>query len=212
MSNSREKQSGPITKVGHGKLIVMSIFLMIDLGLNSSLDYDLTKSTSFTIILGLFGLQIIIQLSVFLILFLTIADTFLFRVGLLNILLKKTRLVIFFQAIYLMLTIIAGALRLQEFGANSEYIGYYLATDKNFITVSVIQKIGIIAIYVLCSYMYSTNLFDCCWFSVAVLYYTVNIFYTVKLEDPIYYNKDAWIALIRQVCMSICIIDELFCI
>jgi hypothetical protein len=73
-----------------------------------------------------------------------------------------------------MLTIIAGALRLQEFGANSEYIGYYLATDKNFITVSVIQKI------------------------VAVLYYTVNIFYTVKLEDPIYYNKDAWIALIRQ--------------
>lgn len=34
---------------------------------------------------------------------------------------------------------------------------------------------------------------------VAVLYYSVNLFYTVKLEDPIYYNRDAWIALIRQV-------------
>eukprot|EP01033_Poteriospumella_lacustris_P011347 gene11347-8069_t len=156
----------------------MSCFLMVDLGLNSSLDYDINESSSFTIVLGLFGLQIIVQLSVFLILFLTIADTFLFRVGLLNILLKKTRLVIFFQAIYLMLTIIVGAMRLQKFGQSNSEVAHYVATDNSFITASVIQK------------------------TVAVLYYAVNIFYTVKLEDPIYYNRDAWISLIRQQRMS----------
>lgn len=177
MGNNR-KQNSTVTKSSHGKLIVMSIFLMIDLGINSSLDYDMSKNSSYTAILGLFGLQIIIQLSVFLILFLTIADTFLFRVGLLNILLKKTRLVIFFQAIYLMLTLITGALRLQEYGANKDSIAYYLATNKSFITVSVIQK------------------------TVAIIYYSVNLFYTVKLEDPIYYNRDAWIALIRQQRLS----------
>lgn len=169
------KQAGLISTAGHGKLIVMSCFLMVDLGLNSSLDYDISDSSSFTIVLGLFGLQIIVQLSVFLILFLTIADTFLFRVGLLNILLKKTRLVIFFQAIYLMLTIIVGAMRLQKFGQSSSEVAHYVATDNSFITASVIQK------------------------TIAVLYYAVNIFYTVKLEDPIYYNRDAWISLIRQV-------------
>lgn len=172
------KQAGLISTAGHGKLIVMSCFLMVDLGLNSSLDYDINESSSFTIVLGLFGLQIIVQLSVFLILFLTIADTFLFRVGLLNILLKKTRLVIFFQAIYLMLTIIVGAMRLQKFGQSNSEVAHYVATDNSFITASVIQK------------------------TVAVLYYAVNIFYTVKLEDPIYYNRDAWISLIRQVTPS----------
>lgn len=93
-----------IARTSHGKLMVMAVFLLIDLGLNSSLDYD--KATSSTLLLGIFGLQIIIQISVFLILFLTIADTFLFRVGLLNILLKKTRTVIAFQAIYFMLTVL----------------------------------------------------------------------------------------------------------
>eukprot|EP01042_Synura_sphagnicola_P006031 gene6031-7695_t len=88
--------------------------------------------------------------------------------------LKKTRLVIFFQAIYLMLTIIVGAMRLQKFGQSNSEVAHYVATDNSFITASVIQK------------------------TVAVLYYAVNIFYTVKLEDPIYYNRDAWISLIRQ--------------
>lgn len=34
---------------------------------------------------------------------------------------------------------------------------------------------------------------------VAVLYYIFNLQTTIKLEDPIYFNKDAWIALIKEV-------------
>jgi hypothetical protein len=35
---------------------------------------------------------------------------------------------------------------------------------------------------------------------VAIPYYIFNIRMTVTLEDPVYFNKDAWIALIKQVC------------
>lgn len=34
---------------------------------------------------------------------------------------------------------------------------------------------------------------------VAILYYIFNLQTTMKLEDPIYFNKDAWIALIKEV-------------
>lgn len=136
-----------IARTRHGKLVVMAIFLLIDLGLNSSLDYD--KATSSTLLLGIFGLQIIIQISVFLILFLTIADTFLFRVGLLNILLKKTRTVIAFQAIYFMLTILTGVFRLNKFRKDESSYSYYLATDENFLALSNVQKVGKLMLHIL---------------------------------------------------------------
>ena len=83
------------------------------IGLNSVLDYD--KFNNFNVgqkasqlLLGLLGLQIVIEICVFLILFLTMADTFLFRVGLLGLLLKKFRSVLITHPIYLTLTIVAG--------------------------------------------------------------------------------------------------------
>ena len=45
-------------------------------------------------VLGLFGLQVIVEISIFLVLFLATADTFLFRVGLLGVLIKTFRLVL----------------------------------------------------------------------------------------------------------------------
>lgn len=186
-----------IARTRHGKLVVMAIFLLIDLGLNSSLDYD--KATSSTLLLGIFGLQIIIQISVFLILFLTIADTFLFRVGLLNILLKKTRTVIAFQAIYFMLTILTGVFRLNKFRKDESSYSYYLATDENFLALSNVQKVGKLMLHIL-NYSNAHRVsFRPTRVIVAVLYYSANLFYTTKLEDPIYYNRDAWIALIKQV-------------
>jgi hypothetical protein len=107
--------------------------------LNSSLDYEKFNDNGSSLVLGLFGLQIITQLSVFLVLFLTIADTFLFRVGLLDILLKKTRLVLFCQAVYLLLTILNGADRLQH--SKGSNVLLTLITNETSLTLSIIQKI-----------------------------------------------------------------------
>ncbi len=146
-----------VKKPGHGKLYVMVFLLAIDLSLNSSLDYDLHNihETSFARLL-LFGFQIVVQISVFLVVFLTIADTFLFRVGLLNILLRKIRAVLFIQAIYFIFTIIVGTTRLRYFYHHSrlnqnlrvqsdsisltvgDLLG--LVTNKRFVAISLVQK------------------------------------------------------------------------
>lgn len=34
---------------------------------------------------------------------------------------------------------------------------------------------------------------------VALIYYVVNIRATTKLGDPVFFDKDAWISLVRQV-------------
>ena len=73
----------------HNKIIGMVIFLIMDIALNSVLDYDkINDHIANNIKLGIFGLQVVIQISIFLILFLATADTFLFRVGLINILIQ----------------------------------------------------------------------------------------------------------------------------
>ena len=39
--------------------------------------------------------------------------------------------------------------------------------------------------------------------AVAVIYYLLNMRATIKLGDPIYYNKGTWVALVRQVSESL---------
>ena len=100
----------------HGKVISMLFFLLTDLALNSTLDYDtynnnltknivlgnifsqkrimIDKESHYPKSLGLFGLQVIVEISIFLVLFLATADTFLFRVGLLGVLMRTFRLVL----------------------------------------------------------------------------------------------------------------------
>jgi hypothetical protein len=85
------------------KFLTMIICLGCDLALNSILDYDLfndqyrgasvsaqqanshsassNNTTVAQLLIGLAGLQIVIQIAIFLILFLSMADTFLFRVS-----------------------------------------------------------------------------------------------------------------------------------
>lgn len=137
----RQKGSNSaVTPSSHNKFIVMSIFLLIDVALNSTLDYDTLNDNNSSIVLAFFGLQIIIQISVFLILFLTISDTFLFRVGLLDILLRKIYSLIIVQIVYFFLTILTGALRLHNFKNGSTLST--LTKDSGFIGLSIFQKIG----------------------------------------------------------------------
>ena len=66
----------------HGKVILMAAFILADIGFNSSLDYDTyNDSIDRNYKLGFFGLQVTLQICIFLTLFLAAADTFLFRIG-----------------------------------------------------------------------------------------------------------------------------------
>lgn len=132
------------------KFIALILTLALDLSLNSVLDYDLfndqyrgtasSTSTGTQLLLGLAGLQIVVNISIFLILFLAMADTFLFRVGLLGLLLKKFRSVLLIHPVYITLTIATGAYRVNHFSS-----GNTLATlwkDQSFFALSSIHKIG----------------------------------------------------------------------
>lgn len=140
---SQDGQKSKLKKTNHGKLMVMVIFLAFDLALNSTLDYDNYESTdpNNKLVLGLFGLQIVIQISVFLILFLTVADTFLFRVGLLNILLRKIRFVLIIQILYFILTIITGLRRVHLYDQHNSLL--FNVKNQSFTSLSIAQKLSI---------------------------------------------------------------------
>eukprot|EP01035_Chromulina_nebulosa_P024422 gene24422-31801_t len=177
-TNSYEEQERSSSWFAHGKVISMLFFVFTDLALNSTLDYD-TYNNNLTknIILGLFGLQVIIEISIFLVLFLATADTFLFRVGLLGVLMRTFRLVLIIHPIYFVLTLVTGAYRVRIL--NNEHLMSELWESGQFISLSYLQKLE----------YYST---------VAVPYYVLNIRAAFKLEDPIFFNKNAWIALVNQ--------------
>jgi hypothetical protein len=127
-------------------LIAMIVFLVVDLGLNSILDYDLynnqtVKNISSNLLLGLLGLQIVVEIFIFLILFIAMADTFLFRVGLLGLLIKKFRLVLIFQPIYMAITIATGALRVRHLTTLGNNLNTLYAY-KTFTRLSIAQKIS----------------------------------------------------------------------
>jgi hypothetical protein len=127
------------------KVLVMVVMLSFDLGLNCSLDYDKfnENSTKYpnNFLLGLLGLQIIIQITIFLLLFLAMADTFLFRVGMLGLLLRKFYIVLFCHPIYIVFTLATGLLRVNLI-VNQHYTLIMLWNDDTFVVLSSIQKLG----------------------------------------------------------------------
>lgn len=188
------------TRGSSSKLGIMIFLLLIDLGLNSSLDYDsFNTSMSSGNLLAFLAAQIIVQIVIFLVLFLAMADTFLFRVGLLGLLLKKFRFILCIHPIYLALTIGAGVYRIQHGGSSQSLVELWTSSGFNFL--SDIQKIGESTF----RHHYS---FDkvAIMLTAAVIYYLLNIRATIKLGSPLYVNKDEWIALIKEV-----IIIRLYC-
>lgn len=131
----------PIKKSNHSKMISMVLFLAMDLALNSTLDFDtFNNRLNPNFLLGLLGLQIVIQISIFLILFLAAADTFLFRVGLIGILVRTVRYVLMLHPIYLAFTIAEGVYRLRKLTSGDSVTSLW--TDQSFIALAYIHKIG----------------------------------------------------------------------
>jgi hypothetical protein len=120
------------------KFFVMIMFLIIDLGLNSTVDYAYFDST--TVILALSGFHVVVELSIFITLFLAMADTFLFRVGLLGLLIKKFKTVLIVHPIYVTMTIVCGALKLSLFNEGKNISELW--TDSGFAFASHFQKIS----------------------------------------------------------------------
>ena len=148
--------SGGKTTSYHGKVIIMILFLIMDLGLNSILDYDiLNDERADNILLGVFGLQVVIQISIFLILFLATADTYLFRVGLLGILIRSITTVLLLHPIYMALTIAVGSYRVRILSGDGTLSTIW--KNDTFITLSIIQKIGIIFTHCNSPYIFSIS-------------------------------------------------------
>lgn len=159
------------------KIFAMVVALLIDLALNSTLDYDsyndqFNGRAASRLLLGLFGLQVVVEIGVFLILFLAMADTFLFRVGLLGLLIKKFRTVLAIHPLYFALTIATGAYRVRQFIMNATLSSIW--QDNSFIALSYIQKF------------------------IAIPYYVLNLRAVIKLANPLYFDGSVWMALMKQ--------------
>lgn len=155
------------------KIGLMFILLCVDLIMNCSFDYDnlgFTDKVDFLVVV--LGIQVVVEISIFLALFLAMAETFLFRVGLLGLLMKKFRLALLIHPLYLALTIAAGALRVRQLSQDGDMVA--LQNNSSFIAVSVVQKL------------------------VAVVYYVVNMRATLKLGSSLYFDRTLWVSLVNE--------------
>ncbi len=144
-------------KSNHSKMVAMVIFLIVDLALNSTLDFDVfNNKLGKNFLLGLLGLQVVVQISVFLILFLAVADTFLFRVGLIGILLRTVRFVLILQPIYLAFTLAEGIFRVRHLSKGLSLTALW--SDNTFIALSYVHKIGMTTQCTVCAQNTHSNL------------------------------------------------------
>mmetsp|Transcript_4166 Transcript_4166/g.7789 ORF Transcript_4166/g.7789 Transcript_4166/m.7789 type:complete len:201 (-) Transcript_4166:62-664(-) len=156
------------------KICFMGLLCLGDLGLNSSVEFDDfvkgdTSDNAKNILVLVFGLQLVIQISTFLTLFLMMGDTYLFRVGLLGVLAKQFTGVLLLHPLYIGYTMLLGGYRVTELHKDVEISGLWEL--PYFIPLSVCHKI------------------------VAAIYYVANLRSTIKLGSPLYYNKDAWVEI-----------------
>ncbi|GMH65651.1 hypothetical protein TrLO_g14473 [Triparma laevis f. longispina] len=157
------------------KICFMLLLCLGDLGLNSSVEFDdFTKGDTSTnaknILVLVFGLQLVLQISTFLTLFLMMGDTYLFRVGLLGVLAKQFTGVLLLHPFYIGYTMALGGYRVAELHKEGFEMNQ-LWELPYFVPLSVCHKI------------------------VAAIYYVANLRSTIKLGSPLYYNKDAWVEI-----------------
>lgn len=154
----------------------MVILCLLDLGINSSVEFDdfvgdSRDEDANNVLVLMFGLQLVVQVSIFLTLFLMMGDTYLFRVGLLGVLAKQFLGVLLLHPFYIGYTMLLGGYRVSEMTSDTDLGVGALWDLDGFMPLSVVHKI------------------------VAAIYYVSNLRSTIKLGSPLYYNKDAWVDL-----------------
>lgn len=99
------------------------------------------NSQNSNVVRGMLFISIVVEISVFLILFLAMAETYIFRVGLLGLLLKQFRAVLICHVIYVTFTLLNGAYRYTLL-INETGDVLSLWENRLFITLTLAQKCG----------------------------------------------------------------------
>lgn len=100
----------------------------------------------------LFFVQLLFQLFILFLIFLFITDTFLFRVGLVNILFRKINTFFIIQIIYFVFTIVNGILRLQTLDYtlnNNDNMIIKLLKSNTFFYFSLVHNIGMLLLLII---------------------------------------------------------------
>ena len=160
------------------KVIVMFVLLCVDLSFNCSFDYDNYNISGSDLNIVPLAIQLIIEISIFLVLFLTMAETYLFRVGLLGILIKKFRYVLILQPIYICFTLVTGVYRIKRLGDGYDLVGLW-KKDELFLLLSTFHK------------------------CVPIIYYVANMRATLDLGSTIYFDRSVWVSLVKQYKMEV---------
>jgi len=155
------------------KVFIMMSLCCLDLAFNSFVEFDdFYGSYSHKSRVFVFGMQIIIQISIFYSLFLMMGETYLFRVGLVKVLVRQFRMTLISHPIYIATSLGLGFYRLNNMRQDTKIHELWsLGGLPYFIPLSVMHKI------------------------MAAMYYLLNIRSSLRLGSSFFYEKDAWVKL-----------------
>jgi hypothetical protein len=155
------------------KIVFVGIFIFVDVTFNSSVDHDEAddgdRRTTVTMIL--FGAQVVGQILMFVVFFLLLCATYLFRVGLISLLSRHFKEVLAVSFIYIIWTAILGLERLSLVNRDGSYLALWTSSYFYF---TVAHKI------------------------LACAYYVINLRTILRLGDPKFYTKEPWVQLYQR--------------
>ena len=155
------------------KIVFVGIFIVVDVIFNSAVDHDEAEdgSRQTTATMILFGAQVVGQILLFVVFFLLLCATYLFRVGLISLLSEQFKLVLAVSFTYIVWTAILGLERMSLVQSGGSYLSLW--TNGYFI-FTVIYKI------------------------LACVYYVTNLRTIIRLGDPKFYTKEPWVELYQR--------------
>lgn len=147
------------------KIVCMCFFMLVDIGFNSSVDHDeprISRQRN-TITMILFGAQIVGQILSFVIFFLLLCGTYLFRVGLISLLSKHFKEVLVVTVVYIVWTAVLGLERMSHVQDGAPLLSLW--SRFFYFPLTVGHKL------------------------VACVYYVMSIRTVLRLGDPKFYTK-----------------------
>ncbi|CAM9961592.1 unnamed protein product [Chrysoparadoxa australica] len=168
------------------KLVLMVVLVIADVVLNSSVEYDNYKEidttdvktgssqgSEVTTLVLIVGLQLLVQVAIFLQLFVMMFDTYPFRVGLMGLLATQYKKVYLINTVYVFYTAALHSYRVGRISQESDIEVWEVWDWKVYAAFSIVHKV------------------------LATFFYVANIRAAFKLGDPLFYSKE--VAITRVV-------------
>mmetsp|Transcript_14789 Transcript_14789/g.18629 ORF Transcript_14789/g.18629 Transcript_14789/m.18629 type:complete len:172 (+) Transcript_14789:152-667(+) len=144
------------------RLTILLLLNALDLALNSTIEYDITTDRNSQVLT--FGVQIVAQTLVVAVVFTSFGDTFLFRVGLVDVMWDRFMGVLVVVPVYGFVGIVVGSYRIRRFDDIDDLWNLPL-----YKVISILHKI------------------------LAPLYYAMTISCVMELSESKYHTKEAWV-------------------